>query len=271
MTENLNTSNDFNLLEDTPKVLDEANLSTREFMEKNWDRLVSTPTSVGENQSLPVEGEASTSTAESPAFDALEHLEQAYEGLKNTLEQKGISSKEEWLKSLIEMEKMYHQKPEQFFRLMQSKNAERTLQNQGYDVQKLKEAVLQQGLATVMGLNQTLQQGRLTQPVYQPTNSAFTPIPQGQWGMTMPPQSDPLAQFKKPVNEELTSYLKDLVQKEFASMVQKNQVATKKAKDASFAPKVTQVPPSTSATHTPSGRLKTTREILEEGCRLLGI
>ena len=270
MTENLNTSNDFNLLEDTTKVLDEANLSTREFMEKNWDRLVSTPTSVGENQSPPLEGEASTSTAEPPAFDALEHLEQAYEGLKDTLEQKGISSKEEWLKSLIEMEKMYHQKPEQFFRLMQSKNAERTLQNQGYDVQKLKEAVLQQGLATVMGLSQAQNNGA-QQPFYQPANRALAPMPQGQWGMNMPQQQDPLAQFKKPVPDEMTSYLKELVQKEFASMVQKNQAATKKAKDASFAPKVTQVPPSTSATHTSSGRLKTTREILEEGCRLLGI
>ena len=270
MTENSNTSNDFNLLEDTTKVLDEANLSTREFMEKNWDRLVSTPTSAGEMQPTLSEQETLNSTTEAPVFNALEHLEQAYDGLKDTLNQKGIFSKEEWLKSLIEMEKMYHQKPEQFFRLMQSKNAERTLQNQGYDVQKLKEAVLQQGLSTVMGLSQAQNNGA-QQPFYQPTNRALAPMPQGQWGMNMPQQQDPLAQFKKPVNEELTSYLKDLVQKEFASMVQKNQAATKKAKDASFAPKVTQVPPSTSATHTSSGRLKTTREILEEGCRLLGI
>lgn len=293
MTENLNldTLNQPDTLSSS-KTQEDA-LSTREFMEKNWDKLVLDSTESSSEALLT--DKTPTQEEETPSFNAAQHLDEAYASLKETLAQKGISSQEDWIKSLIEMDTMYHQNPERFFQLMQGKKAETNLQKQGVNLDLLKEAIIKQGIKNIFtpsgagALSPTYQgQAQQTHLYQQMGAEAMQPslvpqtgqmaypymngahFPMGQGGSPQP-VLDPLAPFKTSVTQEMSSYLKDLVQKEFASMVQKNQASLEKAKQASFSPKSTTIPPATSSTHTPSGRLKTTREILEEGCKLLGI
>ena len=156
---------------------------------------------------------------------------------------------------------------------MQAKKTQSMLQKQGVDFDLLKDAIVRQGIKNIFNsneINQTFEAkneqgfshgvGGISHPYFNPTPQTKTPQ-----------MMDPLAPFKKPLTPNMSAYLKDLIQKEVALMVKKNEASTQTAKDASFAPKATSVPPSTSATHTVNGRLKTTREILEEGCKLLGI
>ena len=67
------------------------------------------------------------------------------------------------------------------------------------------------------------------------------------------------ASFQQLIKEELNAYFKE-----------KNQEA-KKAKNSSFSPQGVGSKTSSTSGYTSSGKPKTTREILEEGWRLLGL
>ncbi len=272
MTENLNTLASVDATISSSDSKEDA-LSTREFMEKNWDRLVINSEQTSQENELSSQPDKAPLSEQPPLFDEALHVQTAYDSLKEILSEKGISSKEEWLKSLIEMDALYHKNPDQFFDLMQAKKTQSMLQKQGVDFDLLKDAIVRQGIKNIFNsneINQTFEakneQG-FSHGVGAISHPYFNPTPQTK----APQMMDPLAPFKKPLTPNMSAYLKDLIQKEVALMVKKNEASTQKAKEASFAPKATSVPPLTSATHTVNGRLKTTREILEEGCKLLGI
>lgn len=276
MTENLNQTETNTPISsnDAP----ERALTTREILEQNWDRFMNTDeaeTASAPQSNLSAENEPST--PEIPPFDANSHLDTAYEELKSQLQEKGVTSKEEWIKSLVYLDKLYHQDFDKFLATVHQDQAKNKIKSTCYDIDRLKEAVIQKGLMALMGQNR----GGMTQPFIPQMGQGQMPIQNPSvnpsYLMQKMPQMPqipyhPLDAFKiQQPKADMTSLLKDLVQQELTSFIAKNQETSQKAKSASFTPKATQTPPKGTSTHTASGRLKTTREILEEGCRLLGI
>ncbi len=273
MTENLNQTETNTPISsnDTP----ERALTTREILEQNWDRFMNTDeaetASASQSDSVT---DMANSLPENPPFDASHHLDTAYEELKPELSQKGVTSKEEWIKSLVHLDKLYHQDFDKFLATVHQAQAKEKLKSSNYDVDRLKEAVIHNGLMALMGQNRAgitpayvPQMGQGQMPMQN--INAYMP-----YAMQKMPQMPyhPLDAFKiQQPKADVTGLLKDLVQQELKSFIAQNQETSQKAKSASFAPKSTQTPPKGTTTHTASGRLKTTREILEEGCRLLGI
>lgn len=312
MTEILSTQTQaLDPADNTPKPIQTD--TTRAFLEKNWDLLVSET----EPQS-PLTEETKTPTSNASCvenqlpqtedFNPLAHLDKAYEELKPMLIKKGLSSKEEWIKALVQMDKLYHQTPDLFFKALQEQGASSPISPtsptppipsksdaplQAFDLTLLKEKVIQQGLLSLLGQkNASPQEVSQIPPSFPETQNAFfktqplnlqnaNPF-MANFGQTSPfnPQDtrninsiyglNQATLSTPPLGTDVNTLLKELIQKEVSSLVQKTN-ETQKAKDASFNPKSTKPLPQTSQTHTPSGRLKTTREILEEGCRLFGI
>ena len=109
-------------------------------------------------------------------------------------------------------------------------------------------------------------------PQPQPNQPSFypraIPVPQNfypPWAENAPTTNQrPADDFSK---LDIQSLIKQGVEDYFKTKTEESQ----KAKTASFTPKGTAKNMPKSQTHTASGRLKTTREILEEGCKMFGI
>lgn len=276
MTENLNQTETNTPISSTDTA--QKALTTREILEQNWDRFMN-PDEAETASALQSDSVANMadSLPENPPFDASHHLDTAYDELKLQLQEKGIASKEEWIKSLVHLDKLYHQDFDKFLATVHQAQAKEKLKSSNYDVDRLKEAVIHNGLMALMGQNRggttpsyvpQMGQGQM------PMQNINAYMPYAMQKMPQMPQMPyhPLDAFKiQQPKADVTGLLKDLVQQELKSFIAQNQETSQKAKSASFSPKSTQTPPKGTTTHTASGRLKTTREILEEGCRLLGI
>lgn len=240
------------------------NLSTREILEQNWDRLVEGT----ENQNPPLEAE--TLVQEQPLepqpTTVADMVETAFEGLKETLVKKGVSSKEEWIKSLIEMDKIYHENPERLLKELNKEHLERQKNDPAFiqKQQRLNELLLNHALKDIQKTYAPYP-ALLSQPtgVY-PKNEPFKPSVPKEISDPLAPKVFERGQETYPTKPS-TAEINALVKEALSAYIAENRLATQKAKEASFHLKSSAVPKPTDNGRTPSGRLKTTREILEEG------
>ena len=252
-------------------------LSTREIMEQNWDRFMTDSSQEGVEKKAPFdpvaenveEMEKISPENKEEEFNPLPLIDANYELIQNLLDKEDKTSKEKWLQNLFELEKMYHQEPLKAVKLILNDY----LKKKG--IAPLKET-MPQNLAELGQAPQgiPLYKAQMPQgvPQPQPNQPSFyprvIPVPQNfypPWAENAPATNQrPTDDFSK---LDIQSLIKQGVEDYFKTKTEESQ----KAKTASFTPKGTAKNMPKSQTHTASGRLKTTREILEEGCKMFGI
>ncbi len=239
-------TNELNTTEIETPTIDSTNenLSTREIMEKNWDLFVHEEEQGDETPDSFDETPAETMPQEEPSFDAVSYLNESFEGLKETLKPRGIASLKEWLESLVELEKLYVNSPKEVI--------QKLALGAGYALPKQEKAV---DILTAYALKNNIPHEKMIQAM-QAKQPSFPMLKEG-----VNQKESPLtkASFQQLIKEELNAYFKE-----------KNQEA-KKAKNSSFSPQGVGSKTSSTSGYTSSGKPKTTREILEEGWRLLGL
>ncbi len=266
----------------------EKQLSTREILEQNWDRLVENKTAdVSFDTSVP-SGEAEPisemkDTPESSDFNLTDFIEKGYQNLKQKTNKNLPASKEEWIKSLIKLDEIFHTEPQKALSLLKQQTLEQLRQSPewGQKQQQLNDKLLSYVLKDMfLGKKQPpvkmpmypLQsvplQGQV--PAFSPSLAPFLPPQMPMYGgqMTQGQGSErPAFQTPSAPSGLSPNAIKDMIKQELETYVKESRLATQKAQEASFAPQTTAVAVPASKTHTASGRLKTTREILEDGWR----
>ena len=241
-------------------------------------------------------------------FNPLALIDENYETIQNLLDEQDKTTKEKWLQNLFELERLYHQEPLKAVRLMlrdylkkKGISMEQLSQNTPYPMGAFKGVpFLQTGLENIHqnqrvtgamphlayqnlaqgmhqipshpnGQNGSCLENRVQpQPVYQPPVYPVAPMPQNLYGTRaeIPFASAPNPNGTESLSKsDVQTLIKQGVEDYFKTKTEESQ----KAKTAAFTPKGTAQKIQPSKTHTSTGRLKTTREILEEGCALLGI
>ena len=238
MTNEMNTTE----IETTKMNSTDENLSTREIMEKNWDRLVHEEEQGVEASSL--EDMPEETPIEEPSFDAVSYLNESFDGLKETLKPRGIGSLKDWVESLVELEKLYVNSPKEVI--------QKLALNAGYALPKQEKAV---DILTAYALKNHIPHEKMIQAMQ--AKQPFSPMLKEGINQKESPLTK--ASFQQLIKEELNAYFKE-----------KNQEA-KKAKNSSFSPQGVGSKTTSTSGYTSSGKPKTTREILEEGWRLLGL
>ena len=243
-----------------------------------------------------------------PDFDPKALIDENYETIQNLLDEQDKTTKEKWLQNLFNLEKLYHQEPLKAVRLMlqdylkkKGISMEQLSQNTPYPMGAFKGVPFQQtGLENIHqnqrvtgvmpqlayqnlaqgmhqipshpnGQNGSCMENRAQpQPVYQPPVYPVAPMPQNLYGaraeipFAFAPNPNGTESLSK---SDVQTLIKQGVEDYFKTKTEESQ----KAKTASFTPKGTAQKIQPSQTHTSTGRLKTTREILEEGCKMFGI
>lgn len=224
-------------------------LSTREIMEANWDRLVlpqeeapslSTDEKQEAEQSLvpsaPDEKEEKTASP----FEPVSYLEEHFSDLKEQLNARGISSLKEWVNSLVTLEKEYIRSPETvIFKLAEQA---------GFSLPKKEDA---QQILTDYALKNNISPDVMKKALKAKASSSVVP------------QEKAFTLDK--------SAVQSLIQEGISAYFKEKEAETKKAKNSSFSPSGVGQNVGVNPQYMANGRPKTTREILEEGCRLLGI
>lgn len=208
-------------------------LSTRELMEKNWDLFVKEEEAENASSSEP------QAPQQEMAFDAVSYLNESFEGLKETLNTRGIGSLKDWLESLVELEKLYQDSPKELIKQLAL--------SAGFELPK-KEAAAD--ILTAYALKNNIPHEKMMLALQQKQSS----LKEGDR-----PQMIDKSFVQQLIKEELSAYLKEKTNE------------TQKAKNSSFSPKGVGLKASLDSAYTKSGKPKTTREILEEGWRLLGL
>lgn len=236
-------TNELNTTEIETPTIDSTNenLSTREIMEKNWDLFVHEEEEGDETPDSFDETSAETMPQEEPSFDAVSYLNESFEGLKETLKPRGIASLKEWLESLVELEKLYVDSPKEVI--------QKLALNAGYMLPKKEQAV---DILTAYALKNNIPHEKMIQAMQSKNHFGSAPKSPSTSKMDK-------SFFQQMIKEELNAYFKE-----------KNQ-ETKKAKNSSFSPQGIGIKMPSSSGYTSAGKPKTTREILEEGWRLLGL
>ena len=238
-------TNEMNIteIETTKMNSTDENLSTREIMEKNWDRLVHEEEQEGDFLSS-FDNKTEETPVEDPSFDAVSYLNDSFEGLKETLKPRGIGSLKDWVESLVELEKLYVNSPKEVI--------QKLALGAGYALPKQEKAV---DILTAYALKNNIPHEKMIQAMQ--AKHPFSPMLKEGANQKESPLTK--ASFQQLIKEELTAYFKE-----------KNQEA-KKAKNSSFSPQGVGGKTLSTSGYTSSGKPKTTREILEEGWRLLGL
>ena len=175
-------------------------------------------------------------------------MNENFESLKETLSKRGIQSAKEWINSLVALEKLYQESPKEV----------------------IKQLALQAGFSLP-----TKQEAAFHLKQYALSNN----IPMEKMFLSLLGDTHSLpAQKETPHNflaktdfSSLKEEIQKMMKEELSSYFKEKQAETKKAKNSSFSPQGVGTKSLSSSTHTPEGKLKTTRQILEEGCRLLGL
>lgn len=238
MTDEINIEKNTDTINQSPV---SNSLSTREIMEANWDRLVlNEETEPTEPSSSPQDfDETNKAPFSEEAFDSGSYLDEHFSVLKEKLALRGISSPKEWLNALVDLEKEYVQSP--------TKVIFKLAEQAGFHLPNQEEA--RQILMDYCKKNRP----SLPQMPHPVSNEKVSP--QFENFINIPSKSD----VQQMIKEGISAYFKE------------KEAETQKAKNSSFLPNGVAQKGQSSATHLPNGRLKTTREILEEGCRLLGL
>ena len=229
-------------------------LSTRELMEKNWDRFVTEETSdeAVESEELS-QSKINEISSEPPEFDALGYLNESFEGLKETLSSRGISNTKEWIHSLVELEKLYQQSPKEVICQL--------AQKAGFRLPKKEEAV---DILSDYAMRHHIPHEKMIAALQNQPQNSF-PLQKKSMPLALSGQEESVGDPSSKV--PLQKMIQEAIQDYF-----KNQSAeTKKAKNSSFSPQGVGLKASSETAYTSSGQPKTTRQILEEGWRLLGL